>query len=208
MDHFLIDRLNGGVPGVRDAEGRGRRAAVRQAVGRAVLRIRDGPPRRPPIPPLLPRAARGPQGRLATPRSPASPSRRTASHWTKPELGLFEVDGSKANNVILAGHGAVLAQLLPDDRHPRRRAEGRTLQGPGRDVRRAAWSRSSRRTGCAGASSAKRRSSPRGAFDSQNVPFWSEHEQCYLCYFRVFKDGFRRIARTSSTDFLTWTSRC
>jgi len=44
-----------------------------------------------------------------------------------------------------------------------------------------------------------------GAFDSQNVPFWSEHEQQYLCYFRTFKDGFRRISRTTSPDFINWT---
>lgn len=43
------------------------------------------------------------------------------------------------------------------------------------------------------------------AFDSQNVPFWSAQEQQYLCYFRIFKDGFRRIARTTSPDFEKWT---
>jgi hypothetical protein len=46
----------------------------------------------------------------------------------------------------------------------------------------------------------------KGAFDSQNVPFWSESEGCYLCYFRVFVDGVRRIARTTSKDFLAWTA--
>jgi hypothetical protein len=45
----------------------------------------------------------------------------------------------------------------------------------------------------------------RGAFDSQNVPFWSEVEQCYLCYFRVFVQGIRRISRTTSKDFVNWT---
>jgi len=44
-----------------------------------------------------------------------------------------------------------------------------------------------------------------GAFDSQNVPFWSHHEGCYLCYFRVFTDGYRSVARTRSDDFLTWS---
>jgi len=31
---------------------------------------------------------------------------RDGVHWTRPELGLFEVNGSKANNVMLAKHGA------------------------------------------------------------------------------------------------------
>ena len=42
-------------------------------------------------------------------------------------------------------------------------------------------------------------------FDSQNYAFWSESEQCYVCYFRRFIKGYRGIARTTSQDFLTWT---
>ncbi|REJ94243.1 MAG: hypothetical protein DWQ34_09210 [Planctomycetota bacterium] len=42
-------------------------------------------------------------------------------------------------------------------------------------------------------------------FDSQNYAFWSESEQCYVCYFRRFINGYRGIARTTSQDFLTWT---
>jgi hypothetical protein len=42
-------------------------------------------------------------------------------------------------------------------------------------------------------------------FDSQNAAFWSEHEQCYVCYFRIFDPG-RSIARTTSTNFLDWTA--
>ncbi len=42
-------------------------------------------------------------------------------------------------------------------------------------------------------------------FDSQNYAFWSESEQCYVCYFRRFIKGYRGIARTTSKDFLTWT---
>jgi hypothetical protein len=41
-------------------------------------------------------------------------------------------------------------------------------------------------------------------FDSQNVAFWSANENCYLLYFRVYKDRFRRIARMESKDFLHW----
>jgi hypothetical protein len=41
-------------------------------------------------------------------------------------------------------------------------------------------------------------------FDSQNLAFWSESEQTYVCYFRVW-DGLRRIARSTSSDFRQWT---
>jgi hypothetical protein len=46
---------------------------------------------------------------------------------------------------------------------------------------------------------------PKGAYDSQNVPMWSESERCYVCYFRVFVDRVRRISRTTSKDFINWT---
>jgi len=42
-------------------------------------------------------------------------------------------------------------------------------------------------------------------FDSQNYAFWSDSEECYVCYFRRFIGGFRGIARTTSTDFINWT---
>ncbi|MEQ8788965.1 MAG: hypothetical protein RIC55_21820 [Pirellulaceae bacterium] len=44
-----------------------------------------------------------------------------------------------------------------------------------------------------------------GSFDSQNVAFWSEAEQQYVAYFRLFKDGVRAIRRSTSKDFLNWT---
>jgi hypothetical protein len=44
------------------------------------------------------------------------------------------------------------------------------------------------------------------AFDSQNVSFWSEFEQRYLCCFRHFLDKqLRSVCRTSSLDFIHWT---
>jgi hypothetical protein len=47
------------------------------------------------------------------------------------------------------------------------------------------------------------------AFDSQNVSFWSESEQCYLCYFRTWTGGgykgIRSVSRTTSVDFINWT---
>ena len=48
-----------------------------------------------------------------------------------------------------------------------------------------------------------------GKFDSQNIVFWSEQEQLYLCYFRSFENklakGLRSVKRTTSKDFRTWT---
>ena len=48
-----------------------------------------------------------------------------------------------------------------------------------------------------------------GIFDSQNVSFWSEAEQSYLCYFRTWTgegyQGFRSVSRTTSKDFIHWS---
>ena len=55
-----------------------------------------------------------------------------------------------------------------------------------------------------------RKTSPAGEtrFDSQNVAFWSEAEQLYICYFRTFSTPYgqlRTISRTTSPDFLNWS---
>ncbi|MBI4626618.1 MAG: hypothetical protein HY736_25790 [Verrucomicrobia bacterium] len=47
-------------------------------------------------------------------------------------------------------------------------------------------------------------------YDSQNLAFWSESEERYVCYFRSFKDvpgkgGVRWISRASSPDFRVWS---
>jgi len=48
------------------------------------------------------------------------------------------------------------------------------------------------------------------AFDSQNVAFWSEAEQLYVCYYRHYKyssteTSTRTVGRATSPDFVTWT---
>lgn len=47
-----------------------------------------------------------------------------------------------------------------------------------------------------------------GAFDSQNVSFYSEAEGQYVCYYRTFKrvggTNYRWVSRASSRDFLNW----
>ena len=46
----------------------------------------------------------------------------------------------------------------------------------------------------------------KGKFDSQNLAFWSEAEGCYACYLRIAgRDVARSIARCTSEDFLHWS---
>lgn len=125
-------------------------------------------------------------------------------HWTKPNLALFDVSGTRDNNVILADLPPFSHNFSPlVDTRPGVKPEERYKALAGTS-----------KTGLAAFVSAdgvkwrKLREQPvitGGAFDSQNVAFWSDSEQCYVSYFRVFKDSFRRISRTTSADFLTWT---
>ena len=129
--------------------------------------------------------------------------------WTKPELDLFPMPGHGKTNIILANAAPVTHNFCPMlDTRPgvpadqRFKALGGTMTSG-----LIAWA------------------SPDGIhwkklrdeavltkamvpfpymFDSQNLAFWSATEQKYLCYFRVFKDGIRRICRATSDDFLKW----
>ena len=142
-------------------------------------------------------------------------------HWVKPKLGLFEVAGSPGNNIVLAAPGVThnfspFLDARPDVPPTERfKALGGLLDkhNPGY-------------TGglCAYCSADGIHWKPfcdgpvitRGAFDSQNVAFWSIAEQCYVCFFRIFSTGvttatqwkitgLRTVSRATSADFIHWS---
>lgn len=130
--------------------------------------------------------------------------------WTKPQLGLFDYQGSKANNIVLAGAAPATHNFSPmvDDRPGVPAAERFKAVGGAVD----------KLFGFVSADGLKwNRIRPEPLitkahvpfphvhlFDSQNVVHWSPAEQAYVCYFRVW-DGLRKIARTTSRNFLDWT---
>ena len=123
--------------------------------------------------------------------------------WTRPTLGLFDVHGTKDNNVCLARHRGChnLAPFL--DANPAAPADQRykALGGTGEPGLIAFASPD-------GIHWRELRAEPvitKGAFDSQNNAFWSATERQYVCHFRVFRDGVRWIARTTSPDFVHWS---
>lgn len=124
-------------------------------------------------------------------------------HWTKPNLGLYEVQGTKENNVVLARHRAChnFAPFL--DSNPKAAVDQKykALGGTGKPGLIALASPD----GIHWKELKKEPVLTEGAFDSQNVSFWSESENCYVCYFRVFREGKRWIARATSQDFLNWS---
>lgn len=129
-------------------------------------------------------------------------------HWKKPELGIFEVNGTKQNNVILADAAPVTHNFAPFlDSNPnadpaaRYKALGGTSSSgliPWVSPDGIHWKKL-REEGVI----------TEGAFDSQNVSFWSEEESLYLCYFRTWRKvgdhGYRSVSRTTSKDFIHWT---
>jgi hypothetical protein len=129
-------------------------------------------------------------------------------HWEKPKLKLYEVNGSLNNNVILANEAPASHNFSPFlDTNPNVKPDQRykALAGEGKNGLVAYTSPD-------GIHWKKLRDEgviKKGAFDSQNVAFWSESEQCYLCYFRTWTkvgySGFRSVSRTTSLDFENWS---
>ena len=132
-------------------------------------------------------------------------------HFTKPDLGLYEVHGTRDNNVILANAAPTTHNFCPlIDRRPgvpdrqRYKAIGGTMTS-GLVAYASAdgihWARLQEQPVLT-----KEMVPFPYMFDSQNLAFWSAAEGKYLCYFRVFQDGIRRICRATSDDFVQWDS--
>jgi hypothetical protein len=129
--------------------------------------------------------------------------------WTKPALGLFEVGGTRSNNVVLAHHSPFSHNFAPFlDARPGVAAGERykALAGTSETGLHAFVSADGLRWRRLG----DRPLLKDGAFDSQNVGFWSEAEQCYVIYFRTWTRGgfagYRTISRVTSTNFTDWTA--
>jgi hypothetical protein len=120
-------------------------------------------------------------------------------HWTKPNLGIVEFNGSKENNLIWAG--PLMHNFNPfRDRNPAAREDER-YKALGGDPAYAFVSSD-------GLHWRKMQEEPvitQGAFDSQNLAFWDEGQEQYVAYLRHFQDGVRTIRRATSPDFLHWT---
>jgi hypothetical protein len=136
---------------------------------------------------------------------------RDGVNWVKPSLGLFEVGGSRANNVILTGSHPYSHNFTPFiDKRPSvpRERRFKALAGVEKKGGLCAFVSED------GIHWQRWRDEPvlprpKGkAFDSQNVSFWSEAEGCYVAYCRTWKTPhgkLRTISRATSPDYLNWT---
>jgi len=125
---------------------------------------------------------------------------RDGVHWTKPNLGLVEFNGSKKNNIILEGAGTHNFTPFKDPNpacKPSARYKALGGEGGGlvafKSTDAIHWK--------------PIRNKPvitKGAFDSQNLAFWDSVRGEYREYHRGFRQG-RDVMTCTSKDFVTWT---
>ena len=127
--------------------------------------------------------------------------------WEKPELGLFEFQGSQRNNILWAGAGS--HNFTPfKDPNPASPAEARykALAGGTTTI-------DGKKRGCLNALKSadgirwtilSEAVITAGAFDSQNLAFWDAVRGEYRAYWRIFAGGVRAIRTAVSKDFLHW----
>ncbi|MCC9605532.1 hypothetical protein LOC68_22475 [Blastopirellula sp. JC732] len=126
-------------------------------------------------------------------------------HWERPAINQYVVHGIKENNVILANAAPVTHNFSPFlDTNPKVDPKQRYKAIGGTST-----SNLVAYVSPDGIHWSKLQAEPvikdKGwVFDSQNVAFWSESEQCYVAYYRRASEKVRAIARTTSKDFIHW----
>ena len=129
-------------------------------------------------------------------------------NWIKPNLKVYEIEKTLNNNVVLSNAAPVTHNFSPfydtrKDVNPEQKYKA--LGGTKKSGLIAYVSED----GIHWKILQKNPVFTDGIFDSQNVAFWSEEEECYLCYFRTWTkvdySGFRTVSRTTSKDFINWT---
>jgi hypothetical protein len=126
-------------------------------------------------------------------------------HFTRPNLGLYEFDGSKENNIVMTGVASHnFAPFL--DANPAAKPDERYKALAGFQNNLFAFGSPD------GLHWKKLQAEPvmtKGAFDSLNLGFWDTNSNCYRSYSRYFqttaKGGVRSIQHTQSSDFIHWS---
>ena len=141
--------------------------------------------------------------------------------WEKPELGLFEFNGSKKNNIVWTGPGThnftvfldANPACAPEARFKALAGGTTTVRGKSRECLNALqspdgihWSMMAQAV------------ITDGAFDSQNLAFWDAVRGEYRAYWRIFTEGHtdergwapggvRAIRTATSKDFVHWQNQ-
>jgi len=153
---------------------------------------------------------------------------RDGIHWVKPNLGLFEFNGSKENNIILASRDfgdfkftfadnmTVFKDhnpdVSPDARYKafvdlrKQRPDWSLLVFHSPDGIR--WTPANGSTPTLTKDEGSYDSKDEGSYDSQNTAFWDSLKKEYRAYWRFFdKDSIRAIRTGTSKDFIQWDNQ-
>jgi hypothetical protein len=137
---------------------------------------------------------------------------RDGLKFDKPQLGLFEFEGSKQNNIVWAGPEGTHNFTPFKDGNPARAAAARykALAGGTTLV-------NGKKKGCLHAYQSadgihwsemtEEAVLTAGAFDSQNLAFWDSARSEYRAYWRIFSNRVRAIRTATSKDFLHWENQ-
>ena len=129
--------------------------------------------------------------------------------WTKPELGLVEFNGSKANNIIQADPDAAQNFVPFKDNHPACAANARYKALAGgmtmlNGKKKACLHAYQSADGIHWSKITEEAAITAGAFDSQNLAFWDAERGEYRAYWRIFSNNLRAIRTAASKDFVHW----
>jgi hypothetical protein len=145
------------------------------------------------------------EGKMRMPHDTIAAYARSADgiHWVKPELGIFEYEGTRRNNIIWMGKGAHDFTPFYDTRPGCPAAEQFKAVGYGPDPKGAYAFKSA--DGIHWSFLQQDPILTEGAFDSQNLAFWDSVRGEYRVYFRAFDKGVRVIRAAVSKDFRNWS---
>ncbi|MBN1342510.1 MAG: hypothetical protein JXQ73_07510 [Phycisphaerae bacterium] len=129
--------------------------------------------------------------------------------WTKPDLGLFEYEGSKANNIVWKNGGchnfAPFKDPNPDCKPDERYKALGSVPYKALDKTRTGLAAFKSPDGIHWSYLSEKPVITKGAFDSQNLAFYDTLRGEYRDYHRGFAEGVRAIMTCTSKDFLKWT---
>ncbi|MBL7737234.1 MAG: hypothetical protein JNL51_17380, partial [Chitinophagaceae bacterium] len=141
-------------------------------------------------------------------------------HWVKPNLGLFEFNGSKENNIILASKDfgdfkftfadnmTVFKDHNPDASPDARYKAFVDLRKQKPDWSLLVFHSSDGIHWTPANASTPTLTKDEGSYDSQNTAFWDSLKNEYRAYWRFFdKDSIRAIRTGVSKDFVRWDNQ-
>lgn len=146
------------------------------------------------------------QGKLNVPHDTfgAYAESKDGVHWVKPELGLFEFEGSKANNIVWMGRGSHdFTPFIDENPNCPSNARYKAIASAVSEPRGALAFKSA--DGIHWSLMQELRVMTKGYFDTQNIAFWDTELGAYRAYIRDFHDGVRDIRTATSKDFIHWT---